>query len=151
MTYSTSAKERVTMGCFLDSHDTIPVPKINVYLEVLFLSSMLLPQSLSMYPISLKSSKVEYIIPKSFVPFIYLIILLLAFQWDYFEVSMNIEIMLTPYIIPSLVVVIYISFPTIILNSMGSTLDPSSSFLSFNLVMTGVGDVVTHPTPEYPF
>jgi hypothetical protein len=111
----------------------------------------LLPQSLSVYPISLKSSKVEYIIPKSFVPFIYLIILLLAFQWDYFEVSMNIEIMLTPYIIPSLVVVIYISFPTIILNSMGSTLDPSSSFLSFNLVMTCVGDVVTHPTPEYPF
>ena len=33
-TCSTSAKERVTMGCFLDAHDTIPVPIICVASKV---------------------------------------------------------------------------------------------------------------------
>jgi hypothetical protein len=52
---------------------------------------------------------------------------------------MNLEIRLTPYIISSLVVVSYIRLPTSILNSVGSTLDPLSSFLNFNPIMTGVG------------
>ena len=57
--YSASAEERVTMGCFLDAHDTIPVPKWNVYPKVLFLSSMLPPQSLSVYPMSVKYYEME--------------------------------------------------------------------------------------------
>jgi hypothetical protein len=74
---------------------------------------MLPPQSLSVYPRSLKSSEVEYIIPKSLVPFTYLIILFHAFQCDSFGVSMNLEIRPTPYIILGLVVVIYIRLPTV--------------------------------------
>ena len=79
-----------------------------MYPEVLFLSSILPPQSLSVYPMSLKFSEVEYFMPKYFVPFTYLTILFPAFQCDYFGVSMNLEIRLTPYIISSLVVVRYI-------------------------------------------
>jgi hypothetical protein len=97
------------------------------------------PQSLSMYPVSLKSSEVEYIIPKSLVPFTYLKIIVLAFQCDSFGVSMNLEMRLTPYIISGLVVVKYIRLPTNLLNIVGSTLDPSSSLFNFNHVMTGVG------------
>jgi len=52
---------------------------------------------------------------------------------------MNLEIRLTPYIISGLVVVKYIRLPTSLLNSVESTLDPSSSFLQFNPDMTGVG------------
>ena len=142
VTYSISVEEKVTMGYFLDAHDTIPDPKWNVYSEVIFLSSMLPPQSPSVYPISLKSFEVEYIMPKSFVPFTNLGKKISAFQWDSFGVSMNFEIMLTPYIISGLVVVRYIRLPTILLNSVGSTLDPSSSLLNFNHVMTGVGDAL---------
>jgi hypothetical protein len=127
------------MGCFLDAHDTILVPKLNVYTEVLFLSSMFPPQSLSMYPISLKSSEVVYKMTKSCVSFTYLRILFPSFQCDYFGVSMNLEIILTPYIISGPVSIRYIRLPTSILNSVGSTLDPLSSLLNFNLVMTGVG------------
>ena len=87
-TYFASTKESVTMGCFLDAHDTIPVPKWNLYLEVFFLSSMLPPQSLSLYPMSLKSYEVEYLMQKSFVPFTYLRILFPYFQCDSFGVSM---------------------------------------------------------------
>jgi hypothetical protein len=100
---------------------------------------MLPPQSLSVYPVSLKSSEVEYFMPKYFLPFTYLMILFLAFQCDYFGFSMNLEIRLTPYIMSGLVVVRYIRLPTSLLNSVGSTLDPLSSLLSFNPVMTGVG------------
>jgi hypothetical protein len=77
------------MGCFLDSHDTIPIPKCYLYPEEFFLSSILPIELLAVYPISLKSYEVEYIIPNYFVPFTYLIILLPSFQRDYFGVSMN--------------------------------------------------------------
>ena len=100
---------------------------------------MLAPQSLSVYPISLKSYAVEYIMPKSFVPFTYLKILYPSFQWDSFGVFMNLEIKLTPYIISGLVTVRYIRLPTSLLNSVGSTLDPLSSLLNFNPIMTSVG------------
>ena len=46
-TYSASAEDRVTMGCFFEAHETTSVPKWNVYPDVLFLSSMLPPLSLS--------------------------------------------------------------------------------------------------------
>ena len=42
-TYSASAEDKVTMGCFFESHETTPIPKWNVYLDVLFLSSVLPP------------------------------------------------------------------------------------------------------------
>jgi hypothetical protein len=60
---------------------------------------MMPPQSLSMYPISLKYFEVEYKMPKYFVPFTYLRIIFPTFHCDYFGVSMNLEISLTPYII----------------------------------------------------
>ena len=88
---------------------------------------------------SLKFSKVEYIIPRSFVPLTYLRIRLPAFQCESFGDSMNLEIRLTPYIMSGLVVVKYIRLPTNFLNSVGSTMDHSSSLLNFKPVITGVG------------
>jgi hypothetical protein len=100
---------------------------------------MLPPQSLSVYLVSQKSSEVKYLMPKYFVPFTYLKILFPAFQCDSFGVSMNLQIRLTPYIISGLVVVGYIRLPTSLLNSVGSTLEPLSSLLNFDIVMTCVG------------
>jgi hypothetical protein len=103
------------------------------------MSSMFPPQSLSLYPISLNSYEIEHLIPKYLVPFTYLRIIFLSFQWNYFGVSINLQIGLTPYIISSIVVVRYIRLPTSVLNCVGSTFDPLSSFLNFNHVMIGVG------------
>ena len=55
---------------------------------------------------------------------------------------MNLEIILTPYMMSGIVAVKYIRLPTSILNSVGSTVGPSSSLLNFKLVITGVGDVL---------
>jgi hypothetical protein len=52
---------------------------------------------------------------------------------------MNLEIRLTPYIISGLVAARYIRLHTSLLNGVGSTLDPLSSLLNFNPIMTGVG------------
>ena len=54
---------------------------------------------------------------------------------------MNIEIKLTPYMMSRLVVVKYIRLPTILLNNVGSTVDPSSSLINFKHVITSVGVV----------
>ena len=53
---------------------------------------------------------------------------------------MNLEIRLTPYIMSGFVVVKYKRLPTSLLNSVGYTLDPSSSLLNFKPVIIGVGD-----------
>ena len=37
-TYSASAEDRVTMGCFFEAHNTTPIPKWNVCPYVIFLS-----------------------------------------------------------------------------------------------------------------
>ena len=55
---------------------------------------------------------------------------------------MNLEIRLTPYMMSSLVTVKYIRPPTILLNNIESTVDPSSSLLNFKHVITGVGAVL---------
>src|SRR5229473_6867085 len=91
---------------------------------------------------SLKFSEVEYIIPRSLVPLTYLRILLPACQCESFGDSMNLEIRLTPYIMSGLVAVKYIRLPTSLLNSVGSTVDPSSSLLNFKPVITSVGAVL---------
>ena len=52
---------------------------------------------------------------------------------------MNLEIILTPYMMNGLVVVKYIRRPTSVLNSVGSAVDPSSSLFNFKHVITGVG------------
>ena len=80
--YSASAEDKVTMGCFFEAQETTPIPKLNVYPDVLFLSSMLPPLSFSVYQMSLTFSEVEYIIPKSFVPLTYFVIHLHALQLD---------------------------------------------------------------------
>ena len=67
MTYYASAED-----CFFESHDKTPVPKWNVYPNVFFLSFVLPPLSLSVYPMSLKFSEVEYIMPRSSTPLTYL-------------------------------------------------------------------------------
>ena len=97
-TYFDSTEYRVTMGCFFKAHGTTPIPKWNVHLDVFFLSFVLPPLSLSVYPMSLKFYEVEYIMPRYFVPLTYLKILLLAFQWESFGDSINLEIILTSYI-----------------------------------------------------
>ena len=74
--------------------------------------------------------------------FVPLIILLPACQCESFGDSMNLEIKLTPYIMSGLVAVKYIRIPTSLLNSVGSTVDPSSSLLNFKHVITHVGDVL---------
>jgi len=127
------------MGFFLYTHDTISVPKWNEFPEVLFLPSMLPPQSLLVYPISLKYYEVEYIMPKYFVWFTFLNILCPTFQCDSFDVSMNFEIRLTPYIILGLVFVRHIRLPIVLLNSVGSTLALSSALVNFNPIMISVG------------
>ena len=91
---------------------------------------------------SLKFYEVEYIMQRYFVPLTYLRILLPACQCKSFGDSMNLEIRLTPYMMYGLVVVKYIRLPTILLNSVGSTVDPSSSLLNFKPVIIGVGDVL---------
>ena len=91
---------------------------------------------------SLKFYEVEYIIPRSFVPLTYLIILLPACQCDSFGDSMNLEIRLTPYIMSGLIDVKYIRLPTSLLNIVGSIVDHSSSLLNFKPVITGVRDVL---------
>ena len=103
MTYSASAEDRVTMGCFFESNATTPVPKWNVYLDVLYLSFVLPPLSLSIYPISLNFFEVEYIFPRSFVPLTYIIIILPPCQCESFGDSMNLDIRLTPYMMYGLV------------------------------------------------
>ena len=113
-----------------------------MYPYVLFLSSMLPPLSLSVYPMSLKFSEVEYIMPRSFVPLTYLIILLPACQCESFGDSINLEIILTPYMMSGLFDVKYIRLPTILLNNVGSIVDPSSSLLNFKHVIIGVGAVL---------
>ena len=55
---------------------------------------------------------------------------------------MNLEIILTPYMMFGLIVVKYIRLPTSLLNSVASTIDPSSSLLNFKPVITGVGAVL---------
>ena len=52
---------------------------------------------------------------------------------------MNLEIILNPYMMYVLVDVKYVRLPTSLLNSIGSTVDPSSSLLNFKPVITGVG------------
>ena len=99
---------------------------------------MLPPFSLSVYLVSLKFSKVEYIIPRSFVPLTYLIILLLACECESLGDSMILEIRITPYMMFGLVAVKYIRLPTILLNNVGTTLVPSSPLLNFNHVMIDV-------------
>ena len=79
--------------------------------------------------------------PRSCVPLTYLIILLPAFQCESFGDSMNLEIRITPYTMSGLVIVKNIMLPTSLLNSVGSTVDPSSSLLNFKPVITGVGAV----------
>ena len=55
---------------------------------------------------------------------------------------MNLEIILTQYMMSGNVAVKYIRLPTSLLNSVGSTVDPSSSLLNFKPVITGVGVVL---------
>ena len=55
---------------------------------------------------------------------------------------MNLEIRLTPCMMSGLVAIKYIRLPTSLLNSVVSTVDPSSSLLNFKLVITGVGVVL---------
>ena len=55
---------------------------------------------------------------------------------------MSLEIRITPYMMYGLVALRYIILPTNLLNSVGSTFDPSSSMLNFNLVITSFGDAL---------
>ena len=55
---------------------------------------------------------------------------------------MNLEIILTPYMMSRLVVVKYIRLPISLLNKVGSIVDPSSSFLNFKPIITSVGVVL---------
>ena len=55
---------------------------------------------------------------------------------------MNLEIILTPYIMFGLVAVNHIRLEPSLLNSVGSTVYPSSSLLNFKPVITGVGVVL---------
>ena len=103
---------------------------------------MLPPFSLLVYLMSLKFSKVEYIIPRYFVPLTCLRIILPTCQCEYFGDSMNLEIKLTPYIMSGLVDVKYIRLPTSLLNSIGSIVDRSSSLLGFKPVITSVGGIL---------
>jgi hypothetical protein len=73
-------EDRVTMGCFFDAHATAPDPRLKIYPDVLFLSSMEPAKSLSIYLISSKFKLDVYQIPKSVVPATYLRILFLACQ-----------------------------------------------------------------------
>ena len=75
-------------------------------------------------------------------PLTYLRIFLPACQCESFGDSMNLEIKLTPYIMSGLVAVKYIRLPTSLLDIVGSTMDPSSSFLNFKPVITGVGAIL---------
>ena len=52
---------------------------------------------------------------------------------------MNLEIILTPYMMFGLVAIKYMRLPTSLLKIVGSTVDPLSSLLNFKLVITGVG------------
>ena len=76
------------------------------------------------------------------MPLTYLKILLPACQCESFGDSMNLEIRLTPYMMFGLVAVKYIRLLTSLLNSVGLTVDPSSSLLNFKPVITGVGAVL---------
>ena len=80
--------------------------------------------------------------PRYFVPLTYLRMLLPTYQCESFGDSINLEIRLTPYIMSGLVVVKYIRLPTSLLNSVGSTVDPSSSLLNFKHVITGIEAVL---------
>ena len=80
--------------------------------------------------------------PRSFVPLTFLEIFFPTFQSEYFGDSINIEIKPTPYMISHLVTVKYIRLATILLNNVGSTVDPSSYLLNFKHVITGVGVVL---------
>ena len=55
---------------------------------------------------------------------------------------MKLEFRLTPYIMSGIVAIKYIRLPASLLNSVGSIVDPSSSLLNFQPVLTGVGDVL---------
>ena len=55
---------------------------------------------------------------------------------------MNLEIRLTQYMMSSHVAVKYIRLPRSLLNNAVSTVNPSSSFLNFKPVITGVGVVL---------
>ena len=52
---------------------------------------------------------------------------------------MNLEIKLTPYMMSSLIALKYIRPQRNLLNSVGSTVDPSSSLLNFKHDITSVG------------
>ena len=51
---------------------------------------------------------------------------------------MNLEIILTPYMMFGLVAIKYMRLPTSLLKIVGSIIDPSSSLHNFKLVITGV-------------
>ena len=51
---------------------------------------------------------------------------------------MNLEIKVTPYMMFDLVAINYIRLPTSLLNSIGSTVDPSSFLLNFKPIITSV-------------
>ena len=55
---------------------------------------------------------------------------------------MNLEIKITIYMMFAIVVVKYIRLLTSLLNSVGSTVDSSSSLLNFKRVITVVGDTL---------
>ena len=55
-TYSSSADDSVTIGCFLDAHEITPEPIWNTLPDVLFLSSKLPEKSLFLNPIDRKST-----------------------------------------------------------------------------------------------
>ena len=80
--------------------------------------------------------------PRSFVPLTYLKIILPTCQCESFGESMNLEIILTPYMMSGLVTIKYIRITTSLLNIIGSIVDPSSSLPNFKPVITGVGDIL---------
>ena len=137
--YSSSAKDRDTMGYFFDAHEITLDPKWKTYPEVLFRSSTLPLQLLLIYPVSMNYSNFLYMMPYPIVPWTYLKILLVACRWISLGFSMNLEIKLTTYIIYGHVIIRYIRLPTMLLYKVGFTLLVQSYFLSLMPIAIGIG------------
>ena len=94
-TYSASVVESAGTDCLRDLHEIAADPRLMVYPEVDTPVSLSPSKSESDYPISLKSSTLEYLSPTSWVPFKYIRTLFAAEQCPSQGLCMNLESMPT--------------------------------------------------------
>jgi len=126
-----SVVDCATISCFLDDHENIVDPRLKQNPEVLFMSSMNPPQSLSEKPCNLNSWHFKNLTPKLHVLLMYLRILLIVLICISLEQCIKRDRRLVAWSISGLIAIKYNKQPIKLLNFSSSTLAVPSPFVEF--------------------